>query len=228
VPYVAAPAPLSDLAQGLMKVGRVAGSDCWIVPGMSLDSATQPEVMRGEECQILGALLTRHQSDGVFLLPGTHSKWARVSGQRLIEFRTYLTGEMFNLLRQSGTLAQLMTGDAEDESAFARGVLAIGHDAELLNRLFSARSLALFGRLQGRELASYVSGILVGTEMRDALAVWPTLGRTGVICIGSASMLARYGACANLLGLDLQGIDNKDVLPSALFWIAQQAGLVPK
>jgi len=226
VPYVAAPAPLSDLAQNLMKAGRVGGSDCWIVPGMSFDSAAQPEVMRGEECQILGALLTRQQSDGLFLLPGTHSKWARVSGRRLIEFRTYITGELFNLLRQSGTLAQLMTGDAEDEDAFARGVRATGPDTELLNRLFSARSLALFGRLESHALASYLSGMLVGTEMRDALAAWPELGLTGATCIGSPAMLARYGACASLLGFELRGIDNKDVLPAALFWIAQQAGLL--
>ena len=227
VPYVAAPAPLSDLARGLMKAGQVGGKDCWIVPGMSLDSATQPEVMRGEECQILGALLTRHQSDGLFLAPGTHSKWVRISAERMIEFRTYITGEMFNLLRQSGTLAQLMTGDAEDEGAFARGVLATGHDTELLNRLFSARSLALFGRLEGAHLSSYLSGLLVATEMRDALAAWPDLARSGVTCIGSEGMLKRYGACASLLGLNLQGIDNKDVLPAALFWIAQQAGLLP-
>jgi 2-dehydro-3-deoxygalactonokinase len=94
----------------------------------------------------------------------------------------------------------------------------------LLNRLFSARSLALFNRLPGDKIASYVSGMLVGTEMRDALAAWPDLRR--VTCIGSPSMLARYGACAGLLGLALEGIDNKDVLPAALFWIAQQAGLV--
>jgi 2-dehydro-3-deoxygalactonokinase len=228
VPYVAAPAPLADLARNLMKAGRIADSDCWIVPGMNLDSAEQPEVMRGEECQMLGALLKQGRSDGVFLTPGTHSKWARVIDGRLIEFRTYITGEMFNLLRQSGTLAQLMTGDAEDEAAFARGVRATGPDTELLNRVFSARSLTLFGRLEGKELASYLSGLLVGTEMRDALAAWPDLGRSGVTCIGSRGMLARYGACAKLLGLDLQGIDNKDVLPAALFWIGQQAGLVTR
>jgi 2-dehydro-3-deoxygalactonokinase len=228
VPYVAAPAPLADLARNLMKAGRIADSDCWIVPGMNLDSAEQPEVMRGEECQMLGALLKQGRSDGVFLTPGTHSKWARVAGGKLLEFRTYITGELFNLLRQSGTLAQLMTGDAEDEAAFARGVRATGADTELLNRVFSARSLALFGRLEGKDLASYLSGLLVGTEMRDALAAWPDLGRAGVTCIGSAGMLARYGACANLLGLDLRGIDNKDVLPAALFWIGQQAGLVTR
>ncbi len=226
VPYVTAPAALSDLADHLMKVGRIADSDCWIVPGMSLDGAAQPEVMRGEECQMLGALLMRGGQGGTFLLPGTHSKWARVSDRRLMDFRTYITGEMFNLLRQSGTLAQLMTGDAEDADAFARGVLATGADTELLNRLFSARSLALFGRLEGRSLASYVSGMLVGTEMRDALSAWPDLGRAGVICVGSPSMLTRYGACASLLGLALHGIDNKDVLPAALYWIAERARLI--
>jgi 2-dehydro-3-deoxygalactonokinase len=226
VPYVTAPAPLADLARNLMKAGRIADSDCWIVPGMNLDSAEQPEVMRGEECQMLGALLKQGRSDGVFLTPGTHSKWARVADGKLIEFRTYITGELFNLLRQSGTLAQLMTGDAEDEAAFARGVRATGPDTELLNRVFSARSLALFGRLEGKEVASYLSGLLIGTEMRDALAAWPDLSRTGVTCIGSAGMLARYGECGNLLGLALHGIDNKDVLPAALFWIGQQAGLV--
>jgi 2-dehydro-3-deoxygalactonokinase len=228
VPYVAAPADLVDLAQHLLKVGRIAGSDCWIVPGMSIDSATQPEVMRGEECQILGALLGRQESGGVFVLPGTHSKWARVTGHRLVDFRTYITGEMFNLLRKSGTLAQLMTGDAEDKNAFARGVLAAGHNTQLLNRLFSVRSLALFNRMDGASLPSYLSGLLVGAEMRDALAAWPDFLKGGVTCVGSPTMLARYGAAAALLGLECHAIDNKDVLPAALFWIAQQAGLHPK
>ena len=226
VPYLAAPAPLADLAKNLMKAGRVADSDCWIVPGVSFDGPAQPEVMRGEECQMLGALLQQRRSDGVFLTPGTHSKWVRVADGMLLEFRTYITGEIFSLLRQSGTLAQLMTGEDDDQAAFARGVQATTGGSELLNRLFSARSLALFGRLEGDKIASYVSGMLVGTEMRDALAAWPDLGRSGVICIGSAGMIARYGACASILGLDLQGIDNKDVLPAALFWIGQQAGLV--
>jgi 2-dehydro-3-deoxygalactonokinase len=225
-PYVAAPAALSELAAQLVMAGRIAESDCWIVPGMSLDGAAQPEVMRGEECQILGALLTRQQQGGVFLLPGTHSKWAQVSDQRLTDFRTYITGELFNLLRQSGTLAQLMMGDTEDADAFTRGVRATGEGAELLNRVFSARSLALFGRLDGRSLASYLSGMLVGTEMRDALAVWPDVKDHGVTCIGSPAMLSRYGACASLLGLTLHGIDSKDVLPAALHWIAARAGLI--
>ncbi|HSE74597.1 MAG TPA: 2-dehydro-3-deoxygalactonokinase [Dongiaceae bacterium] len=225
VPYVAAPTALSELAHGLVKAGRIAGADCWIAPGISIDGGAQPDVMRGEECQILGALLTRRQTDGMFVLPGTHSKWARVAGRRLVEFRTYMTGEIFSLLRQSGTLAQLMTGDDEDQEAFARGVLATGDDAQLLNRLFSVRSLALFGRLEGRALSSYLSGLLVGAEMRGALAAWPDLARTGATCIGSPAMLARYRTCASLLGFDLAGIDNRDVLPAALFWIARQAGL---
>ena len=228
VPYLAAPAPLADLAKTLMKAGRIGDSDCWIVPGVSFDGPEQPEVMRGEECQMLGALLRQGRTDGVFLTPGTHSKWVRVEGGRLLAFRTYITGEMFNLLRQSGTLAQLMTGEGDDATVFAQGVEATSAGSELLNRLFSARSLALFNRLAGDKIASYVSGMLVATEMRDALAAWPDLSAGGVTCIGSAGMIARYGTCAKLLGLELKGIDNKDVLPPALFWIAQQAGLVAR
>ena len=84
VPYLAAPAPLTDLAKNLMKAGRIADSDCWIVPGVSFDGPAQPEVMRGEECQMLGALLQQRRSAGVFLTPGTHSKWVRVEGGKLL------------------------------------------------------------------------------------------------------------------------------------------------
>src|SRR5262249_40640155 len=138
-------------------------------PGVNLDDPIQPEVMRGEECQMLGALLAGHGDARLFVLPGTHSKWARVSDGVLTTFRTYLTGELFDLLCKSGTLAQLMSTTGEDEAAFARGVDA-SRDAQLLNRIFSVRSLALFNRMSAAEPRSYLSGLLVGTEIRDALA----------------------------------------------------------
>jgi 2-dehydro-3-deoxygalactonokinase len=223
VSYIKTPAPLSDLAQQLTKAGTVGESDCWIVSGMSIEDTPQPEVMRGEECQILGALLSRDIADSFFVLPGTHSKWARVTDRRLVDFRTHMTGEVFNMLRSGGTLSQLMAGDAEDTGAFAEGVAASGRGAGLLNQLFGVRTLGLFGRLPGTALASYLSGLLVGTEMRDALRTWPELAARETLCIGSPAMIARYGACAAQIGLELHGIDNNAVLPSALAWIARQA-----
>lgn len=225
VPYLPVPRLLAELAGHLRKAGEIDGASCWIVPGLSMDDSVQPEVMRGEECQILGALLADREAGGLFVLPGTHAKWARVAGERLIAFRTYMTGEVFDLLARSGTLAQLMTAEGEDADAFARGVAA-SRDAELLNRLFSVRSLALFGRLGAAATRSYLSGLLIGTEMRDAMAAWPDAVSGGAICIGSAAMMARYRGAADLLGLPLKGMENEAVLPAALLWIAQRAGLL--
>lgn len=225
VPYLPAPLALTNLARHLRRAGEIGGSACWIVPGVSLDDAVQPEVMRGEECQMLGAILAGDMRSRLFVLPGTHSKWARVEDGRLLSFRTYLTGELFDLLSRSGTLAQLMAGDGDDAAAFARGVAA-SQDAQLLNRLFSVRSLALFNRLSGAAPRSYLSGLLVGTEMRDALAAWPAGLETGAVCIGSAAMIGRYGAAAAQVGLALRGFDNESILPGALHWIGCEAGLI--
>lgn len=225
VPYLSVPLRLTDLARHLSKASELDGSACWIVPGLSHDDPIQPEVMRGEECQVLGALLAKNEHSRLFVLPGTHSKWARMADGRLTAFRTYLTGEMFDLLCRSGTLAQLMTGEGEDAAAFARGVAASA-DAELLNRLFSVRSLALFNRLTGAAPRSYLSGLLVGTEIRDAGAAWPDEAASGGICIGSPGMIARYGAAAAQLGMPLRGLDNEAILPGALHWIAREAGLI--
>jgi 2-dehydro-3-deoxygalactonokinase len=221
VPYLSAPLRLTDLADHLAKAGEIAGSACWIVPGLSIDDDVQPEVMRGEECQMLGALLQERAQGGLFVLPGTHSKWARVVDGRLTSFRTYITGELFDLLCKSGTLSQVMIGSQDNPAAFAHGVAASA-DAELLNRVFSVRSFGLFGKMPAADLRSYLSGLLVGTEMRDALAAWPDAARSTATCIGSAAMIDRYQAAAQKLGLQLRGIGSDAVLPLALHWIVRK------
>ena len=224
VPYVAAPIRLTGLAGHLAKAGEIAGSACWIVPGVNMDDDIQPEVMRGEECQMLGALLRGDGQSAIFVTPGTHSKWARVVDGCLTAFHTYITGELFDLLCKSGTLSQVMIGSQDNGAAFARGVAASA-DAELLNRVFSVRTFGLFGKMPAADLRSYLSGLLVGTEMRDALNAWPDAANAGAICIGSAAMIARYQAVAAELGLRLTGIDNDRILPLALYWIVRKAGV---
>ncbi|HWA46814.1 MAG TPA: 2-dehydro-3-deoxygalactonokinase [Dongiaceae bacterium] len=224
VPYVPVPVRLTDLADHLMKAGEIVGSACWIVPGVNMDDAIQPEVMRGEECQMLGALLQGEAQSTIFVTPGTHSKWARVVDGRLISFRTYITGELFDLLCKSGTLSQVMIGSQDNADAFARGVAASA-DAELLNRVFSVRTFGLFGKMPAADLRSYLSGLLVGTEMRDALAAWPDAGRAAVTCVGSKAMIARYQVTAHKLGLELRGVDNDAILPPALHWIVRKVSI---
>ena len=148
------------------------------MPGLSLIGADGvPDVIRGEETQILGQIerapaagATRH----AVVLPGTHSKWAFVEGGRIVWFATFMTGEVFGLLKEHSILGRLMTGDAPDAGAFARGLAyAPGGPGGLLKRLFSVRTLGLFDRLPASAGASYLSGLLIGSELGEALACLP-------------------------------------------------------
>jgi 2-dehydro-3-deoxygalactonokinase len=230
VPYLALPMALDELARHVGPVESPLHAAIRIVPGVKRDDAKQPDVMRGEETQIFGALQILKGQDGVFVLPGTHSKWAIVEKGKLISFRTYMTGEVFGLLRRSGTLSQLMEGDHHDDAAFAEGV-ARGASADaggLLHRLFSVRTLGLLDQMPRANLASYLSGLLIGAEVRDGLAWLRLADRAGITTgIGSPAILESYRQALRILsGADLAVIDSGDVVPPALFSIARAAGLL--
>lgn len=185
-PYVACPAGPDELARYLhwIERDRVA-----IVPGLSDTQGDVPDVMRGEEVQIFGAMRLAGLADGLFVLPGTHSKWATVRGGKVTGFRTFMTGEVYGLFAQHSILARTLDGNAPlDEVAFRRGVARAGDAEGLLHNAFGVRALALFGRLSPAESASYLSGLLIGEELgRQAL---PPGGE--VIAIGTSALVARY------------------------------------
>ena len=81
-------------------------------PGLSTENDGMPDVMRGEETQVFGALEISKRTDGLFLLPGTHSKWVRVIGGRIGSFRTFMTGEVFGALKEHTILGRLMRDGA--------------------------------------------------------------------------------------------------------------------
>jgi 2-dehydro-3-deoxygalactonokinase len=229
-PYLALPVALDELARHLVAIESPLHAAIRIVPGVKLDDAKQPDVIRGEETQIFGALQTLKGQDGVFVLPGTHSKWAIVEKGKLISFRTYMTGEVFGLLRRSGTLSQLMEGDRHDDATFAEGV-ARGASADaggLLHRLFSVRTLGLLDQMPRGNLASYLSGLLIGAEVRDGLAWLRLADRAGITAgIGSPTILESYRQALRILsGAELSILDSGDVVPPALFSIARAAGLL--
>lgn len=229
VPYLNAPVALIELGNGLKTTSENAPERAFIVPGIARSDAAGADVMRGEECQMLGALLARGKSDGVFLLPGTHAKWATLQAGVLTDFRTYMTGELFAQLRKSSSLAQLMppaeAPDRFDGAAFDRGFTAAfaGDSPGITHLLFTVRSLSLFARLSPSEAPSYLSGLLIGAEMKDALS-WLKGVRT-VTAIGSAALLETYDRAARIAGIALERLESDDILPPALFAIARAAGL---
>jgi 2-dehydro-3-deoxygalactonokinase len=185
-PYVACPAGPDELKQHLhwIEPGRIA-----IVPGLSDEQGEVPDVMRGEEVQIFGAMRLAGLEEGLFVLPGTHSKWATVRDGRVTGFRTCMTGEFYGLLSQHSILARTLEADAAlDEAVFLRAVTRAGNGEGLLHNAFGVRALALFGRLSPPESASYLSGLLIGEELR--LQELPA-GRE-VVAIGAAALTARY------------------------------------
>jgi len=184
-PYVTCPAGFDALAQGLARTD----SGLAIVPGVSCDDASGvPDVMRGEETQVFGA---HDGSEGVYVLPGTHSKWVTVVDGRIASFATYMTGELFAVLRGHSILGRTMAADAPHApEAFRRGWTAglAGVDA-LLHKLFGARTLALFDALAPEEAPSYLSGLLIGDEVRAAAR---GIGAASVTLVGDANLCERY------------------------------------
>lgn len=185
-PYVPCPAGLAELAKHLhwIERGRIA-----LVPGLSDTQRDVPDVMRGEEVQILGAMRLAGLSDGLFVLPGTHSKWAEVRDSKVMGFRTFMTGEAFGLFSQHSILARTSDSNAPlDEAAFLQGVKRAHEDGGLLHHAFGVRALGLFDRLTPAQSASYLSGLLIGEELRHQ-----TLDQGGdVVVIGAAGLVERY------------------------------------
>src|SRR5438270_13782657 len=110
-PYARCPAGTNDIVKTLAEI-EWSELSIALVPGLSTENDGMPDVMRGEETQIFGALALSGESDGLFLLPGTHSKWAHVQDGRIVSFSTFMTGEVFGALKEHTILGRLMR-DAE-------------------------------------------------------------------------------------------------------------------
>jgi len=194
-PYLPCPAGAAEIAAALVPV-PYAGARVLLVPGLSdSDDAGIPEVMRGEETQIVGALAGLGE-EGIACLPGSHSKWARVAGGRVTAFRTFLSGEAFSALRRGTILGRMMSDGPTDMAAFDRGVARSADAGHLLHHLFGVRTLGLTGRLADNASASYLSGLLIGHEVRAALPA----GGGVVHLIGAAPLCALYARAVAACG----------------------------
>jgi len=166
-PYCPCPAGFAELGQHLLwlQPGRIA-----LVPGLSClgtDALNTPDVMRGEEVQIFGALQLSGCDSATLVLPGTHSKWVQVHSGRVTRFQTSMTGEVFALMSQHSILGKTLDlQGAFDDAVFLQGIDQSLQPGSILHRLFAVRTLGLFDRLSAAQLPSYLSGLLIGEELR--------------------------------------------------------------
>jgi 2-dehydro-3-deoxygalactonokinase len=194
-PYCPCPAGLDEVAARILPVRHASAQgrprDIAIVPGVSCEHHGVPDVIRGEEIKVFGALEMLGRDHGVMVLPGTHSKWVTVEHGRIRNFRTVMSGEFYALLRGHSILAKTLPAEdgALDAAAFDRGVAhALEADNRLMQTAFSVRTLSLFERLPEAARPSYLSGLVIGEELRCR----PLEGVTEVVLIGAPVLAERF------------------------------------
>lgn len=230
-PYLPCPVDVRGLGKAALRF-ESDGSPVAICPGLSCHSRLgAPEVMRGEETQIAGALALQPRlgvGGHLLCLPGTHTKWAYLEDGRVRDFLTALTGELFALLRDGSTLmrtahARPGAEGVADESAdgFERGIVdAAAHAASsLLHGLFAVRSRQLLeGRSPGWAL-SYLSGLLVGADVRGAIALFDA--GMEVTLIGDRALNERYAQALDREGVATSSLDGEHCALAGLRTLCQ-------
>jgi 2-dehydro-3-deoxygalactonokinase len=182
-------------------VSSADGRRVGIIPGVR--DALSVDVMRGEETQVIGALALRPGLAGHvrLLLPGTHSKWIEVRDGRIVRLATMMTGELYAILREHSILGAgvpATVGADLNAEAFDAGVRAARDSAAAgaLTKLFSARALMLDGRLALDAVPDYLSGLLIGEELRAGLASGWLRGDAAPLLVGDELLCARYSRAA--------------------------------
>lgn len=228
--YVDCPADPDRLARSLRCINAEPVA-LQVVPGLIQHSSGSrlADVMRGEETQVLGALrlVPELASQGLLVLPGTHSKWVRIAQGQVNDFATYMTGELFDLLKSHSILGQpaARQGSHDAPQAFIDGVeTARRAEARGLSAvLFSARSRMLAGELASGATLDYLSGLLIGSELRSALL--DDTGQTPLYLIGQDSLCRRYQQALARFDRPCQGVV-ADAASTGLWHIAEAAGFV--
>ncbi|KRE11894.1 hypothetical protein ASE63_19300 [Bosea sp. Root381] len=195
--YVPCPASPDAIAAAGMTATLADGTPATILPGLSCDEGAF-DVMRGEETLIVGLRI----DDGIACLPGTHSKWALVEHGSIVRFASFMTGEIYGLLREHSILSRLAEEPSGDDTprGAALGLAAAARPGGLLNTAFASRSEVLAGRMPGGAVGPYLSALLVGHEIAGAQALF---GRGQRVHLVADGVLAQsYGAALAAAGLE--------------------------
>ncbi|MBD0272488.1 MAG: 2-dehydro-3-deoxygalactonokinase [Acetobacteraceae bacterium] len=194
VPYLACPAGPAEVAAAMVPLPFPGARRCLLVPGLSTRGPEGvPDVMRGEETKLVGLLDELGDAAATLCLPGTHSKWARLEGGRIAGFATRMTGETRAVLLNHSILGRLSAPAREpSDEAFRRGVRRSRERGGLLHHLFGTRALGLMGELAPEETDDYLSGLLIGHEVRAAVED----GASGTVRLAGSATLCRLYALA--------------------------------
>ena len=204
--YVDTPAPLASvLKQAVAVPGQ--DRDIRILPGVAQRDRKAPDVMRGEETQLLGALGLDAAGDALVCMPGTHSKWVRVGGGTVERFATFMTGELFGAVSRQTILSHAVAGadEAHEVDAFKSAVMAaFERPALAANLLFQVRSGQLLHGGTASAAREKISGTLIGLELAGGLAGGAP--RAGITLVASGRLQMLYQSAFDMVGISVRSI----------------------
>ena len=205
--YVDTPARLSSIAERAVAAPH-ASRDVRILPGLAQRDPSRPDVMRGEETQLLGAFGFEPTGRALVCLPGTHSKWVTVGAGTVERFTTFMTGDLFSAVTQRTILSHAVAGaeNAEDVDAFRSAVsAAFDNPALAANLLFQVRSRELLAGGAPASARERISGTLIGLEIAGGLPKEAT--GQGITLIASGRLRQRYSSAFDTLSVPVRTID---------------------
>jgi len=221
-PYLDVPSGADQLATVLVNIPLSNGTLLHFITGVTDQDA--PDVMRGEETQIAGAVESG-LADGICVMPGTHSKWVTVSEGRIVNFETVMTGEVFEALQRHTILGKLMSDGTFSEDGFRKGVTAgLTAGPRLLQALFRVRTLPLFEKLAEEKVSDYLSGMLIGAEIQGAMSNRP-MHEEPITIIGREDLANRYAIALQVSGYQSTHAP-QNIVARGHFGIAKAAGLL--
>lgn len=216
-PYVPCPTRCDGLIEHAVR-REALGTTLWFLPGLC-QTTPGADVMRGEELQLYGLGSTRGRQ--IAILPGTHSKWATLDGPTVTGFRTIVTGELYDLLLNGSLTGQIAEGREHDDAAFAAGVHQGFEQANPVASVFGLRAGVLLGNAEADTVASQLSGLLIGNEIREAVSLFGTIDQP-ITLLGGNNLCERYSTALALLGYVCE-IADQSTTPVGFMRVAQQA-----
>ena len=231
--YVPCPATPAALGGHLTRLATSGGRPVAIVPGLVFAATSRDgDVIRGEETQIIGLIDREPDFVGTAILPGTHSKWARIDNGTIVDFQTFITGELFALLSQKSFLRHSVGDDGRDLTEAADFALAVKRTAEdrlpFLGALFAVRARQLLTDVTRENNLAYLSGLVIGGEIAAARRMGAFDPTTAIRIVGSRSLDRAYRKALEIVGLRAEALDGGELVLSGLLHLARGIGLMEK
>jgi len=211
-PYAHLPANLNDLLVHAV-TSFTQDLEMIFLPGLS-QSYPRADVIRGEELQLFGA--AQNASRAMVVMPGTHSKWATVREGTVTAFQTIVTGELFDAVLNHTLVGQLAVGKTIISAVFSSAVKRGFESDVLVSELFQSRSGVLLGELEAEHVHSYLSGLLIGNEIREAMQIFQLHHNdesidNPVLLVGSDKLCHYYQQAFRILQLDCTVCDSHTI-----------------